>query len=66
MIGFPTDDHVKNILKEEKHREILGKKIYIFPAYPCFFAHLQKLGAKPKTEQQKRDAKILEVITSVK
>ena len=47
----------KNFLSDEKHREILGKKIYIFPAYASFLAEMPKLG-EPWPEDQKSGVKI--------
>lgn len=53
---FGSLDRVKAILSETKSPKILGKKVYVFPAYICLLADMPKLG-ETWTGDQKAAAK---------
>lgn len=53
---FGSLDRVKAILSETKSPKILGKKVYLIPAYSCLLADMPKLG-ETWTGDQKTAAK---------
>lgn len=59
-VRFENEDRVKEILSEKKNLKVLGKKLYVSPAYRCLLMDMPKLGEPwlgdqntPKTQQVK-------------
>ncbi|KAI9553530.1 hypothetical protein GHT06_021450 [Daphnia sinensis] len=65
--GFDDTERVKAILADNPHKEFLGKKVYIAPAYKCLLEDMPKLGEpwagnksiteSPKTKGSKESPK---------